>query len=45
MKDFALKHVARELAKQAGIPILPGTSLLQDAEEAKEAAEMIGYPQ
>ncbi|TCR69555.1 urea carboxylase [Rhizobium sp. BK376] len=41
---FGLKHTARELAKASGVPLLPGTGLLQSAEEALSAAEAIGYP-
>ncbi len=42
--SFGLKHVARELAAEAGAPLLPGTGLLADADEAKEAAQQIGFP-
>jgi urea carboxylase len=42
--SFGLKHVARELAAQAGVPLLPGTALLADAEAALEAAVQIGFP-
>src|SRR5580700_3087272 len=38
IKSFGLKHVARELAAKAGAPLLPGTTLLTDAEEASKAA-------
>lgn len=34
MHDFALKHVARELAAAAGVPVLRGSDLLQTADEA-----------
>ncbi len=44
MRAFGLKHRARELASQAGVPLLPGTGLLRDADEAIAAAERIGYP-
>ncbi|MCB1096807.1 MAG: urea carboxylase [Verrucomicrobiae bacterium] len=44
MRAFSLKHTARELAMAAGVPLLPGTGLLKDAEEAIAAAEGIGYP-
>jgi len=44
IKSFGLKHVARELAAKAGAPLLPGTTLLTDAEEASKAAEQIGFP-
>ena len=44
MRDFGLKHTARELAQQNGVPLLPGTGLLKDVTEAKLQAEKIGYP-
>ncbi|ABS66471.1 Urea carboxylase [Xanthobacter versatilis] len=44
LKDFGLKHTARALAKASGVPLLPGTDLLESAEEALKAAEAITYP-
>jgi urea carboxylase len=44
IRSFGLKHVARELADKAGIPLLPGSQLLADIAEASEAAEKVGYP-
>ncbi|MFG1372029.1 urea carboxylase [Xanthobacter oligotrophicus] len=44
LKDFGLKHTARALAKASGVPLLPGTDLLDNAEEALKAAEAITYP-
>jgi urea carboxylase len=44
MKAFGLKHVARNLAKAEGVPLLPGTGLLENAQAARDAAERIGYP-
>ena len=44
MRQFGLKHTARDLAKQNNVPLLPGTGLLQDCVEAKTEAEKIGYP-
>jgi urea carboxylase len=44
IKSFGLKHVARELAAKAGAPLLPGTPLLADPDEALQAAEKIGFP-
>lgn len=41
---FGLKHTARELAKASGVPLLPGSGLLQDRDVALSAAEDIGYP-
>ena len=44
MRDFGLKHTARELALQNGVPLLPGSGLLKDVEQAKIEAKKIGYP-
>ncbi|HEV7605808.1 MAG TPA: 5-oxoprolinase/urea amidolyase family protein [Steroidobacteraceae bacterium] len=44
MRDFGLKHTARELAQRCGLPLLPGTELLADLPAALEAAVRIGYP-
>lgn len=44
MLAFGLKHRARELALAHGVPLMPGTGLLVDVEEALQAAEDIGYP-
>ncbi|MDR3402720.1 MAG: urea carboxylase [Chthoniobacter sp.] len=44
MRRFGLKHTAREIAEQHGVPMCPGTGLLADVEEARVAAERIGFP-
>ena len=44
IEAFGLKHKARELARESGVPLLPGTGLLETLEEALTAAESIGYP-
>ncbi|PZO40502.1 MAG: urea carboxylase [Pseudanabaena frigida] len=44
MRSFGLKHTARELASQNQVPLLPGTGLLTDVEEALREADKIGYP-
>ena len=44
MLAFGLKHTARELAEQAGVPLLPGSGLLFGADEARREAARIGYP-
>ena len=44
MRDFGLKHTARALAQQAGLPLLPGTGLIADASAAIAAAQRIGFP-
>lgn len=44
MIAFGLKHEARALAQQSGVPLLPGTGLLPSLEEAVQQAETVGYP-
>jgi urea carboxylase len=44
MRVFGLKHTARALATEAGVPLLPGTGLLADLDTALTQAEVIGYP-
>ena len=44
LRDFGLKHTARALAEQCGMPLLPGTGLLADVDAALQAAATIGYP-
>ncbi len=44
MRAFGLKHTARELAREQGVALLPGTSLLPDVETALAEADAIGYP-
>lgn len=44
MEMFGLKHSARELAKKADVPMLEGSSILKNADEAVELAEKMGYP-
>ncbi len=44
MQDFGLKHSARALAEAASVPLLPGTGLLTDLDEAQSEAQKIGYP-
>lgn len=41
---FALKHRAREIAAAAGVPLLPGSGLIDDAATALAEAARIGYP-
>ncbi len=38
------KAVARKIAKEAGVPMLPGTGILDSYEIAAKEAEKIGYP-
>lgn len=44
MRAFGLKHTARALAHQHGVPLLPGSELVADIQAAKIAAREIGFP-
>ncbi|MFE1318680.1 urea carboxylase [Kitasatospora phosalacinea] len=44
LEVFGAKHTARAAAEAAGVPLLAGTGLLADPEEALRAAAEIGYP-
>ncbi|GFM76841.1 urea carboxylase [Pseudomonas cichorii] len=44
LRVFGLKHTARALAKEHGVPMLEGTELLDSLESALTAARGIGYP-
>ncbi|POD32815.1 urea ABC transporter substrate-binding protein [Pseudomonas syringae pv. syringae] len=44
LRVFGLKHTARALARQHGVPMLEGTELLDSLESAIAAAHTIGYP-
>ncbi len=44
LRDFGLKHTARALAQQAGVPMLPGSGLVASSTEALTEAARIGYP-
>jgi urea carboxylase len=44
LEAFGLKHRARALAEAAGVPLLPGTGVLESVDEAEAAASVIGYP-
>jgi urea carboxylase len=44
IEAFALKHTARELAERCGVPLLPGTGVLKDLDEALALAEQLRYP-
>ncbi|MEM1443607.1 MAG: 5-oxoprolinase/urea amidolyase family protein, partial [Verrucomicrobiota bacterium] len=44
IRKFGLKHTARQIAKDSGVPLLEGTALLTSVEEAVTAAEEIGFP-
>jgi len=38
------KDVARRIMAEAGVPIIPGTDILEDVQAAVKAAEKVGYP-
>ncbi len=42
--DFGLKHRARAIAESAGVPLVPGSGLLETCEDALAEARRIGYP-
>jgi urea carboxylase len=44
MRGFGLKHAARALAEAAGVPLTPGSGLLQSLDEARAVAARLGYP-
>ena len=45
IEQFGLKHTARDLALQAGVPVVPGTQgLLNNEDDAVAAANELGYP-
>src|SRR6202022_2388982 len=44
MRDFGLKHLARDLAGRNGVPLMPGSGLLTSLDEARGEAARIGYP-
>jgi urea carboxylase len=44
IRAFGLKHEARRIALESGVPLLPGSALLADLELARAEAERIGYP-
>lgn len=44
IESMGLKHTARALALAAGVPAVPGSELVQDAQGAVAAARTIGFP-
>jgi urea carboxylase len=44
LHDFGVKPVARRLAREAGVALLPGTEALASVADALAAAAAIGYP-
>lgn len=44
IRQFGLKHTSRDIAERAGVPLTPGTGLLDSLAQAKTSAAKIGYP-
>jgi urea carboxylase len=44
IREFGLKHTAREIAERSGVPLLPGSGLLSGVEEALREAVRVGFP-
>ncbi|WP_101844249.1 acetyl-CoA carboxylase biotin carboxylase subunit [Halobacillus sp. Marseille-P3879] len=45
IQKMGTKDVARETMREAGVPVVPGsTGIIKDVEEGKQIAEEIGYP-
>ncbi len=44
IRKMGLKNEARNIARELGIPLLPGTSPLSDLDEAVKFAKEIGFP-
>jgi urea carboxylase len=44
IRAFGLKHTARELARQACLPLMAGSELLADEQAAVREADRVGYP-
>lgn len=44
IRKLGLKHSAREIAEKAGVPLVPGSGLIRDAQEAREVAAALEYP-
>ena len=44
LQQFGLKHTARSIAAENGIPMLTGSELLESLAQAETIADRIGYP-
>lgn len=44
LRDFGLKHTARNLAMTSGVPLLPGSDLLSSVDEALQVASSLRFP-
>src|SRR5437588_12433839 len=44
LEQLGDKVVARRIAQEAGVPVLPGSSAVRDNAEARAVADRLGYP-
>ncbi|CAB4253695.1 similar to Saccharomyces cerevisiae YBR208C DUR1,2 Urea amidolyase, contains both urea carboxylase and allophanate hydrolase activities, degrades urea to CO2 and NH3 [Maudiozyma barnettii] len=44
IRQLGLKHSAREIAEDAGVPLVPGSPLISELDKAVQVARTIGYP-
>ncbi|KAF4554208.1 Urea carboxylase-like protein [Elsinoe fawcettii] len=45
IEKFGVKHIARGLAEEAGVPVVPGSKgLVEDGDEAEKEAKRVGFP-
>lgn len=44
IRKLGLKHSARKIAEEAGVPLVPGSGLVSGPQEAKEIARKLEYP-
>jgi len=44
IRQFGLKHVAREIAERENVPLPPGSGLVETIDDARREADRIGYP-
>ena len=44
LRQFGLKHEARALAAQSGVPLVPGSELLETLDTALQEARQLGFP-
>src|SRR5260370_34687446 len=44
MRQFGLKHRSREIGLENGVPMLAGSGLVDDVDDALRSAAEVGYP-
>ncbi len=44
MQKMSLKVESREIAENAGLPLVPGTGIIEDIEDLHKKAESLGFP-